>query len=148
MGLPFHLISHAPQAPYFAANFSSKGAYYSLKDVFANLVDFYNIQYYNQGNTTYDTYSGLFLDSGSLNPNNAVYQLIGQGIRPEQIVLGKPVTKADAYNSGWVSSEALNKFLLQSVSDSRNGGWTPNLMFWQFLSDLNGTVLATAIKGI
>jgi chitinase len=82
MRLPFHIISHAPQAPYFSPSFSPKGAYRTLKTVFSNIVDFYNLQYYNQGNTTYETYSSLFLDSGPLNPDSAVFQLIGQGLRP------------------------------------------------------------------
>ena len=58
-----------------------------------NKIDFYNVQFYNQGNTTYDTYDSLFVDSGHLNPESALYQLIDQGVQPEKIVLGKPVTQ-------------------------------------------------------
>lgn len=30
-----------------------------------NLIDFYNVQFYNQGDTKYDSYETLFMTSGS-----------------------------------------------------------------------------------
>jgi len=45
------------------------------------MIDFYNIKYYNQG----DTYSSLFTDSN----NYSVQSLIDKGIPAEKIVIGK-----------------------------------------------------------
>lgn len=53
---PFHIISHAPQAPYFDANYTKSGAYLTINKVTGKFIDFYNVQFYNQGNTTYTTY--------------------------------------------------------------------------------------------
>jgi chitinase len=54
--LPTHVISHAPQAPYFAGNHYKNGGYQTVHAKVGNLIDFYNIQFYNQEATTYDTY--------------------------------------------------------------------------------------------
>lgn len=55
---PYHIISHAPQAPYFSYNFSSTGSYHTIHNVTGKFIDFYNVQFYNQGiNTPYSTYN-------------------------------------------------------------------------------------------
>lgn len=54
--LPFHIISHAPQGPYFTPGFAPNGAYREINRLIGNSIDFYNVQFYNQGNTTYQTY--------------------------------------------------------------------------------------------
>jgi len=78
--LPFHIVSHAPQGPYFSPSFAPKGAYLTINNLVDKFIDFYNVQFYNQGNTTYETYEQLFVDSGSLIPNTSVFQIISQGI--------------------------------------------------------------------
>ena len=115
--LPFHIVSHAPQAPYFSPNFGPRGSYLTVHNQVGKFIDFHNIQFYNQGNTTYETYESLFIDSGLLNPNSSIYQIISQGIEPEKIVLGKPVTQKDAYNTGTVKAADLNKMLKQAKND-------------------------------
>jgi len=81
--LPFHIISHAPQAPYFSPDFAPTGSYLTVNKHVGKFIDFYNIQFYNQGNNTkYDTYSSLFVDSGIYNANSSVFQIIAQGIAP------------------------------------------------------------------
>ena len=80
--LPFHIVSHAPQGPYFSPGFSKGGAYLGVHREVGNKIDFYNVQFYNQGNTTYDTYDSLFVQSNFLNPQTAVYELMAQGIQP------------------------------------------------------------------
>jgi hypothetical protein len=71
------------------------------------LIDFYNVQFYNQGDTHYDTYEGLFLNSGGFFTGTAVKEIISRGIPPKKIVVGKPVTPADATNSGYMESGIL-----------------------------------------
>jgi hypothetical protein len=56
------------------------------------------------------------------------------------------VTQADAYNTGFVPSSTLKSLLKEAVSDPRNPGWSPSVMYWQYLSDLNGTNIATAMS--
>jgi chitinase len=59
--LPSHIITHAPQAPYFCKEHYKNGGYVTVNNEVGPLIDFYNIQFYNQGNTTYDTYDKLFI---------------------------------------------------------------------------------------
>lgn len=61
--LPNHIISHAPQAPYFASENYRNGAYIAVDKQAGSAIDFYNIQFYNQGDTTYDTFEKLFVES-------------------------------------------------------------------------------------
>jgi hypothetical protein len=62
--------------------------------------------------------------------------------------LGKPAAPEDAYSSGYVDCKTLNQWLHKVETDPSNPGWKPNLMFWHFLSDLNGTSLATATASL
>ena len=149
LALPFHIISHAPQTPYFCPGFAPSGSYLKVNKQVGKFIDFYNIQFYNQGESTkYDTYQSLFIDSGKNNPNTSIYQIIAQGIEAENIVLGKPVTKADAYNTGFVQATDLNAMLKKAKNDKSNPGWKASVMYWNYLSDLNGDKIGTLLKDI
>lgn len=49
--IPTHILSHAPQAPYFKKEFYVNGAYITVNKEVGNLIDFYMIQFYNQVET-------------------------------------------------------------------------------------------------
>jgi hypothetical protein len=53
--------------------------------------------------TTYDTYELLFIDAkyGEWN-GTAVKQIAAKGVPLDKIVVGKPVTPADASNTGYI----------------------------------------------
>ncbi len=78
--LPNHIISHAPQAPYFKSEFYKNGAYMTVHQKVGNTIDFYNVQFYNQGNTKYDTYQTLFEQSGSVFSGTSVQEIINRGV--------------------------------------------------------------------
>lgn len=61
--LPNHIISHAPQAPYFKSEYYKNHGYVTVNDKVGSTIDFYNIQFYNQGAGSYTTYSDLFTNS-------------------------------------------------------------------------------------
>ena len=67
-------------------------------------IDFYNVQFYNQGDTGYDTYEGLFTKAGGWFGGTSVQEMIDRGIPVRKIVVGKPATMADVMNTGYVSS--------------------------------------------
>jgi chitinase len=54
--IPEHILTHSPQAPYFSSTKYKNGGYVNINQQVGNLIDFYNVQFYNQGNTSYDTY--------------------------------------------------------------------------------------------
>ncbi|CAM6004217.1 unnamed protein product [Sphagnum balticum] len=46
--LPTQYITHAPQAPYFKKEFYPKGGYVTVHKSVGSLINFYNVQFYNQ----------------------------------------------------------------------------------------------------
>ena len=67
------------------------------------MVDLYLIQYYNQGQCSYDSYNLLFINSDVCwTKGTSVKQLIERGIPANKIVVGKPSTENDATNTGYV----------------------------------------------
>lgn len=55
--IPNHIITHAPQGPYFKDDHYVNRAYVAIHESVGNLIDFYNVQFYNQGNTEYNSYT-------------------------------------------------------------------------------------------
>ena len=55
------------------------------------MIDWYNVQFYNQGDTNYDSYELLFIDAkyGEWN-GTSVKQIMDLGIPKEKIIVGKP----------------------------------------------------------
>jgi len=54
--LPNKIITHAPQGPYFKNDYYPKGGYVTVHQKVGSMIDFYNVQFYNQGNTQYNSY--------------------------------------------------------------------------------------------
>lgn len=59
--LPNHIITHAPQGPYFKDEHYKNGAYMTVHEKVGHTIDFYTVQFYNQGDTQYNTYEELFI---------------------------------------------------------------------------------------
>lgn len=106
-------------------------------------IDFYNVQFYNQGNSKYDTYSLLFLTSGGYFTGTSVKEIISKGIPAKKIVIGKPVTSNDVGNSGWMDLGILGDGALKAYTDMK---WYGGIMLWQYASDLNGTGIKKAVQ--
>jgi chitinase len=71
--LPNAIITHAPQAPYFAGtSLYTKGAYVAVHNAVGSMIQFYNVQFYNQGSTSYNTGNSLFNTSGGWAPGTSV----------------------------------------------------------------------------
>lgn len=100
------------------------------------------MQFYNQGDTSYDTYQGLFIKAGGWFSGTAVQEIIDRGIPPRKIIVGKPATMADAMNTGYMSPQSFGQALAQWKQQT---GYDPQVMFWQLLSDSNGSICRTAL---
>lgn len=95
--LPHHLISHAPIAPWFAEEKYSDGAYAGFNKQAGDLVDFYNVQYYNQEGQYEDCESVMVDSSRTQYPKTSIKELHEVlGVPLEKLVLGKPVAKGEA----------------------------------------------------
>jgi chitinase len=143
--LPDSIITHAPQAPYFVGTkHYPKGGYIAVHEAVGDLIDFYNVQFYNQGVGVHDTAEQIFNTSGGVWPGCSINEIIAAGVPASKIVLGKPATPADG-NNGWMSAAALNKAITDNYAYN---GWKTGIMFWQFTSDINGTFCNDVGQGI
>jgi len=105
------------------------------------LIDFYNIQFYNQGDTQYNTYKELFTGATGTFSGTSVKQIIARGVPSKKLVVGKPATQADVMNTGFVSATDLGTWTTRAFNEF---GWYAGVMFWQFPSDANGNLVKAA----
>jgi len=70
-------LTHAPQAPYFIGKrYYINGGYITVHEAVGDMIDWYNVQFYNQGDTEYKNYTTLFIHSeGSKFNHTAVFDL-------------------------------------------------------------------------
>ena len=99
------------------------------------------MQFYNQGNTKYDSYNALFLQSGSFFSGTSVKEIINRKIKANKIVIGKPATQGDAANTGFVDLNDLGRWTSQAYADMH---WYAGIMFWQYPSDVSGKGIEAA----
>lgn len=70
------------------------------------MIQFYNVQFYNQGSTPYNTSAGLFNSSGGWAAGTSVNEIIAKGVSASKIVVGKPATPADG-GAGYMSGGSI-----------------------------------------
>jgi len=139
-----YIISHAPQAPYFMGPPKyPNGGYLTVDKQVGDLIDFYNVQFYNQDSSTYSSYETLFTNSNGWATGTSVFEMVARGIPLQKIVIGKPVSQADVVNSGFVPVQTLVAYFKNAT---RNSQWRAGFMGWQFPSDSTdwSTQLASA----
>ena len=91
--LPNHLIVHTVNAAYFVGqHIYANQAYLKVNEEVGSMIDFYNIRYFNQGNSAYNTAHSLFKVSSGWATYTSVNQLVQKGVDRSKIVVGKPST--------------------------------------------------------
>lgn len=138
------IITHAPQAPYFGATLYPQGAYLAVEKAVGSAIDFYNVQFYNQGKGIYEDAQGLFNVSTGWCVGTSVNEIIASGIPATKLVLGKPATSKNA-KSGLMTPAALNAAITANYAYN---GWNTGLFFWEFNYDLDGAICTQAGQGI
>jgi chitinase len=103
-------------------------------------IDFYNIQFYNQVEDAYTNFTTLFESSGGPWNKTSVMELNARGIPLNKIVIGKPVTQADASNTGYVAPADLKGLFNQGQQTYK---WYAGLMIWQYPSDSDLSFVST-----
>ncbi|KAJ7247665.1 glycoside hydrolase [Mycena haematopus] len=122
-----YIITHAPVAPWFSPNTWGGGGYLKVHQSVGNLIDWYNVQFYNQGSSEYTTCAGLLTTSSSQWPGSSVFQIAASGVPLSKIVIGKPATSGDATN-GFMSTSTLAGCL----ATAKNQGWNGGAMVWEY----------------
>ncbi|WVO13809.1 hypothetical protein L204_101432 [Cryptococcus depauperatus] len=134
-----YIISHAPVAPWFtSANDYSDGAYSAIHKQVGDTIDFYSVQFYNQGDNQYISCQTLIENSGSEWPSTSVFELNSSANVPlDKIVIGKPLD-AGAANDGYMSPSDLN----ECVNQAKQKGWNGGVMFWEWTHEAPAVILA------
>ncbi|KAI0073512.1 glycoside hydrolase family 18 protein [Panus rudis PR-1116 ss-1] len=122
-----YILTHAPVAPWFSPNKWGGGGYLKIHSQVGSLIDWYNVQFYNQGSTEYTTCDNLLTTSSSTWPQSALFQISANGVPLNKLVIGKPATSGDASN-GYIAPATL----ATCVSQAKNKGWTGGVMVWEF----------------
>ncbi|KAF7358672.1 Glycoside hydrolase [Mycena sanguinolenta] len=122
-----YILTHAPVAPWFSPGLWPDNGYLGVNAAVGNLIDWYNVQFYNQGVTEYTTCAGLLTASSAQWPESAVFQIAANGVPLNKIVIGKPATASDASN-GYMDPGALSTCLAQAKTQ----GWSAGAMTWQY----------------
>lgn len=121
-----YILTHAPVAPWFSTSYTS-GAYLTVNANVGSLIDWYNVQFYNQGTTEYTTCTGLITESSTAWPGTSLFQIAAAGVSLDKLVIGKPATTADATN-GYMNTT----LLAQCVDMAYEQGWDAGVMVWEF----------------
>ncbi|KAI9632985.1 glycoside hydrolase superfamily [Dioszegia hungarica] len=124
-----YLISHAPVAPWFTSSSAYRsGAYVAIHQSVGDGIDFYNMQFYNQGDGVYTDCNSLINSSGGYWPGTSVMEMNSYAKVPlNKIVIGKPLDAGKASN-GYMSPQDLNV----CVNQARGKGWNGGVMFWEW----------------
>jgi len=122
-----YILSHAPVAPWFSPTMWSGGGYLAVDKSVGSLIDWYNVQFYNQGATEYTTCAGLLTASTSAWPETALFQIAANGVSLDKLVIGKPATASDASN-GYIAPATLASCVSEAAAD----GWNAGVMVWQY----------------
>ncbi|KAJ7649053.1 glycoside hydrolase, partial [Mycena polygramma] len=122
-----YILTHAPVAPWFTPNRWPGNGYLGVHAAVGDLIDWYNIQFYNQGVTEYIDCAGLLTQSSSAWPQSSVFEIAANGVPLNKLVIGKPATTADA-NNGYMDPATLSGCLAQAKAK----GWSAGAMTWQY----------------
>ncbi|EIW78011.1 glycoside hydrolase family 18 protein [Coniophora puteana RWD-64-598 SS2] len=125
---PQYVITHAPVAPWFSgAPTYPSGAYLAVDKAVGSMIDWYNIQFYNQY-TEYTTCDGLLTKSSSQWPKSSVFEIAASGVPFNKLVIGKPATTGDQTNGGFMSTGDL----ATCIKTAKGKGWDAGVMTWQY----------------
>ncbi|KAJ6456296.1 glycoside hydrolase family 18 protein [Mycena vitilis] len=122
-----YILTHAPVAPWFIPNRWPDNGYLGVHAAVGDLIDWYNIQFYNQGADEYTSCAGLLTASSSAWPQSSLFEIAASGVDLNKLVIGKPAIAADS-TSGYMDPATLSTCLAQAKAQ----GWSAGAMTWQY----------------
>ncbi|EIW78962.1 glycoside hydrolase family 18 protein [Coniophora puteana RWD-64-598 SS2] len=123
-----YFITHAPLAPWFSSSVYTSGGYIKVNQEVGSLIDWYNVQFYNDGTSEYTTCDGLINTSSTTYPDTALFQIVAAGVTADKLVIGKPGTTADETDGGYMSASDLASCLQQATAKN----WNAGVSIWQY----------------
>lgn len=91
-----------------------------------SMIDWYNVQFYNQGTTEYTDCNGLLTQSSTAWPQTSLFEIAASGVSLDKLVIGKPGTASDATN-GYIDPATL----ATCVATAKAQNWDAGVMVWQ-----------------
>lgn len=136
------IVTHAPIAPWFSTKDYPSGSYVELHKRAGDSINWYNIQYYNQGRDAYTRCDDLIWNSTpSGYQSTSIFEIAKYGKIPKsKLVIGKPGAP-DRASNGYVAMPDLGKCVGEAVAN----GWKAGVMFWEFPAMYPGKL--TKMKG-
>jgi chitinase len=138
------IVTHAPQSPYFGPGadtaFNVPGYSNLTGGVLAGAgtnIDWCNVQFYNQGPNSSETYQLQMINSGNAHPNQAIAQLKSNGNVPyNKIVMGKNLLPGDGSAATYNTPQELGTWTQLALTKNASGvpgiGWHTGVSFWQW----------------
>ncbi|TFY60415.1 hypothetical protein EVG20_g7424 [Dentipellis fragilis] len=123
-----YILTHAPVAPWFEPNVWSGGGYLAIDKSVGSLIDWYNVQFYNQGKTEYTDCNSLLTTSNGQYPNSALFQIASNGVSLNKLVIGKPAAATGDADTGYIDPNTLAGCLSQAKAK----GWNAGVMTWEY----------------
>ncbi|KAI5122931.1 hypothetical protein M0805_007609 [Coniferiporia weirii] len=130
-----YILTHAPLAPWFSTSGYKSGAYLTVNKNVGDMIDWYNIQFYNQND--YTDCTSLLTKSSSTWPQTSVFEIAASGVELNKLVIGKPATAKDASN-GFIDTTTLATCL----SQAKQKNWNAGAMVWEY-PDANAAWIKT-----
>ncbi|KAI8972253.1 glycoside hydrolase [Trametes punicea] len=122
-----YLLTHAPLAPWFSPVFNTTGAYLTVDQKAGSSIDWYNVQFYNQGADIYTTCDSLLNTSGGDWPGSSLYEIARAGVPLDKLVIGKYAAAADGA-TGFMDPQTL----AGCVAQAKQQGWDAGIMAWEY----------------
>ncbi|KZK97551.1 MULTISPECIES: glycosyl hydrolase family 18 protein [unclassified Pseudovibrio] len=141
------IITHAPQPPYLDPTWYG-GPYLKVMEQAHDVIDYLNIQYYNNspwvGDTPADETRLVAGTTGNPPQSTSIVGLQKAGIPAEKLLVGKPTAKGNAgpsANNGYIPAEDLVEYVIDPLNKAEQefGG----AMGWQFAKSPESPDLAT-----
>ena len=138
-------MTHAPQAPYFKNDFYKNGGYITVDKEVGDLINFYNIQFYNQGDSKYNTYDELVEKATGFFAGTSLMEIKKKGVELKKLVITKPILPNDATNTGYMAPQDLRNAADRALQDHK---WFSGITHWQYPSDTSGNTIKLVAGGL
>jgi len=127
-----YYITHAPVAPWFTMNTTRypQGAYRKVHQEVGDLIDWYKVQFYNQGSDYINCPSLLDQSLAHEFPNSSLFEIanpVNANVTLDKLVIGKPTIPGDATN-GFLNLTTLGTCVSQAAAKS----WSAGVFLWEF----------------
>lgn len=143
--IPDHIITHCPQAPYFKSQYYPNGGYVTVHKAVGDIINFYMLQFYNQGDTKYNTYTELIEHATGTFSGTSLLEIHKRGIPLKKLVITKPILPNDATNTGYMPAAELREAVDKCYAEHN---WYAGISHWQYPSDTSGATLAKIMDGL